>query len=381
MGNDFSPPLSEMSFGGVLTLNLAALAHNYRLISARCAPAQMSAVVKADAYGLGVERVAPVLYRAGCRLFFVAQMIEAYRLRPHLAPDAKIAILNDIQPGFAAIVADQGFLPVLNSLDSVKEWQALCQARQQSLPCFVQVDSGMSRFGLDARDLERLIASPDIFRLADVRAIMSHLACADEPEHPQNQAQLQRFREILTLLPPTPAALANSGGIYLSGKAREFIFDLVRPGLALYGVDPLGDSEKQLRPVVALSALVAQIRQVEAGSLVGYGGIYQAPHDMTVATISIGYADGLHRTLGNKGAAFYQGVRLPMIGRVSMDSITLDISALPAGSLQRGFMVELIGPNQTISQLAQDADTIAYEMLTSLGRRFGRVYIEGEERS
>jgi len=395
MDNHFSKQEGSAAYGGVLTLDLDALVHNYRLVGAMVAPAQMSAVVKANAYGLGMEKIAPTLYHAGCRLFFVAQMIEAYHLRAHLPQDGEIAILNDIQPSCMAQAADAGFLPVLNSLDSLQQWQDLCQSRPQKLPCFVQLDSGMSRLGLDRGEFDRLAAQPDIFRLADVRAVISHLACADEPEHPHNQTQIQRFKQMLEQLPPTSAALAGSAGIFLSKGSRakgegakglrggdeDFIFDLVRPGLALYGVDPHEDPLTKLRPVVALSARVAQIRRVDAGSLVGYGGSYRASDDMLVATISVGYADGLHRALGNKGAAFYQGVRLPMIGRISMDSITLDISALPPGSMQRGALVELIGPHQTISRLAQDADTIAYEILTSLGQRFARLYKELEERS
>jgi len=370
-----------LAYGGVLSIDLAALAHNYHLIANHVSPAQMSAVVKADAYGLGVRQVASKLYLAGCRLFFVAQMVEACHLRPHLPADAEIAILNDIQPGMEATAADHGFLPVLNSLQSIQDWGALCNERREQLPCFIQIDSGMSRLGLDHQELEALVARPDIFAQAQIRAIISHLACADEATNGQNTHQLKRFQEILTRLPPRPAALANSGGIFLSGHERAFIFDLVRPGLALYGVDPLGLTPTKLRPVVALSARVAQIRHVGAGSLVGYGGTYQAAKDMLVATISVGYADGMHRRLGGRGAAFYQNIRLPMIGRISMDSITLDISALPEGLLKRGSLVELIGPNQTITTLARDADTIAYEILTSLGRRFYRHYGESEERS
>jgi len=384
MGANLLKKINGLAYGGVLTINLDAIAHNYRLIASLVQPAQMSAVVKADAYGLGADKIAPALYHAGCRLFFVAQMIEACHLRPHLPKDADIAILNDIQPSMAAIAADHGFLPVLNSLESVKEWQNLCQARAQCLPCFVQIDSGMSRFGLDEEDLKALIAQPDIFQQAQVRAILSHLACADERDNSQNENQLQRFKEILTLLPSAPAGLANSGGIFLSHNQKNFVFNMVRPGLALYGVNPHenwsheneahGEREARLQPVIELSARVVQIRHVKAGSLIGYGATYQAPCDMSVATIAVGYADGLHRALGNRGSAFYQGIRLPMIGRISMDSITLDISHLPERTLKRGDQVELIGATQTISTLADDAGTIAYEIFTSLGKRFERIY-------
>jgi len=374
MNNETSKSWSGLACGGVLTLDLNALVHNYHLIANKIGSAQMSAVIKANAYGLGADKIAPVLYRTGCRLFFVAQMIEAYRLRPLLPPDAQIAILNDIQPSMAANVADYGFLPVLNSLDSLKEWQTLCQTRGQKYPCFIQVDSGMSRFGLDDIDLQSLVANPDFFDQAQICAIISHLACADEGTHQQNHKQLLRFKEILSALPSRPAGLANSGGIFLSDQFQDYLFDLVRPGLALYGVDPVVDLSTNLRPVVALSARVAQIRHITKGNFVGYGATYQAPHNMSVATLSIGYADGLHRSLGGKGSVFYQGVRLPIIGRISMDSMSVDLSSLPPKTLQRGDLIEIIGPNQSMNMLAHDAGTIAYEILTSLGQRFERVY-------
>jgi len=361
-------------YGGRLTIDLGALQHNYRLLVARAGQARVCCVVKADAYGVGVHRVAPALYAVGCRCFFVAQAVEAFSLRHILPVAADIGILNDFQPGEAEKIADARLIPVLNSLESIAEWIALCRARRQRLAAILQLDSGMSRLGLDAQALERLVADPVLFQLADIRYIMSHLACAEEKENPQNQMQLDYLRRALRRLPPTPVSFANSGGLFLGSR---FAFDMVRPGIALYGVQSSQEKTDELHPVIALEARVIQTRQVEAGGRVGYGGSYQAASPMRVATIAVGYGDGWPRTLSNIGAAFWQGIRLPVIGHVSMDSTTLDISSLPQNTLKRGDGVELIGAHQTVGDVARDAGTIPYEILTNLGRRYERHYING----
>jgi len=369
----------EIGLGGVLSVDLNALQHNYRLLVARANPAQVAGVVKADAYGIGAAPVARALFAAGCRCFFVAQFVEALRLRPFLPQAARIGVLNDFQPGLAAQLADAGVIPVLNCLESVNEWAALCRQRGQKLPAMLQIDSGMARLGLDAQELAQLTAQPDIFELADILYLISHLACADEKENSYNQIQLDYLRHILTKLPPRPVSFANSGGVFLR---HDFAFDMVRAGIALYGVDPHGKGANDkgangLRPVISLQAYVIQTRRIKALDYVGYGCSYQAKDFMPVATIAVGYGDGWPRALSNIGAAFWRGVRLPIIGHVSMDSITLDISALPEDALKRGDMVELIGSHQTLSSVARDAGTIPYEILTNLGQRYERHYING----
>jgi len=369
--------LIETGFGGVLCVDLGALQHNYRLLVVQARPAQVAAVVKADAYGLGSVPVACSLYGVGCRHFFVAQLVEALRLRPFLPEAAQIGVLNDFQPGMAAQLADAGLIPVLNCLETVGEWVELCCQRGKKLPAMLQIDSGMARLGLDAQELTQLAAKPDIFQLADIVYIISHLACADEKENGYNQTQLEYLRHVLTRLPPRPISLANSGGIFL---CHDFAFDMVRAGIALYGVNPHGEGAHDkdasgLRPVVSLQARVIQTRRINALDYVGYGCSYQAKKPMSVATIAVGYGDGWPRALSNVGAAFWQGVRLPIIGLVSMDSITLDISSLPEDALKRGDMVELVGSHQTLGSVARDAGTIAYEILTNLGRRYERHYI------
>ena len=364
--------LMALSAGGVLTIDLNALVHNYRILVRQAYPAKVSAVVKANAYGVGVDIIAPPLYRAGARMFFVAQANEAIELQSILPSDAHIAVLNDIQPGFAPIAAERGILPVLNSLNSIYEWQALCQKMQKKLPALLQLDTGMSRLGLDELEFEILADNPEIFDYADIKFIMSHLACADEPDSQPSFDQLSRMKAMLARLPKTPVALANSAGVFLG---PDFRFQLVRPGLALYGIDPMGETGKFLRPVVSLEACVIQHRLVGEGVRVGYGGTYITKRPSRLATIAVGYADGWHRCLGDKSAAYFSGVRLPIIGRISMDSMTIDVTDLPEDILKRGDYVELIGKHQTIDEVARDAGTIPYEILTSLGRRYERRYI------
>jgi len=353
-----------------LTIDLDALCRNYRTLRDAASPAAAAAVVKADAYGLGAERIAPALYREGCRDFFVAHLGEALTLRPLLAADARLYVLNGLQPGTEMLCADAGIIPVLNSLQQIANWSSLGLA--SPLPAALQVDSGMSRLGLSPAEARLLAAEPA--RLAGVRPLflMSHLAHADQPAAQQNRDQLASWDGLRALFPDLRLSFANSGGVFLG---PDFHGDLVRPGIALYGGVPSPLAGDTLSPVVRLDVPVIQTRTVPAGTLIGYGGDFVAPAEMRLATIAGGYADGLPRSVAGKGAVYHAGVRLPFVGRVSMDSVVVDASALPEGSLQLGSMVELIGPHQTIDQLADAADTIAYEILTSLGRRYHRVYL------
>lgn len=356
---------------GVLTIDLAALVANYEQLCQRTAPARAAAVVKADAYGLGAAQVAPALYDAGCRDFFVAHFIEAVRLRPHLASDARILVLNGLLPGSEGDCAERGIVPVLNSLEQVANWSATAKARNTTLPAAIQFDTGMSRLGLQPQDIDVLLAEPERLTGVHVDIVMSHLACGDEPEHAANGRQLERMVAIRNRFPDAKLSFANSAGIFLGEDYRG---DLARPGIALYGGAPLAEGDNPMRPVVRLEVGVVQTRTVPAGAEIGYGASFVAPQEMRLATIAAGYADGLPRHLSNSGAAWFDGVRLPIVGRVSMDSIILDVSALPADALKLGSKVELIGPHQTLETIAADAGTIAYEILTSLGRRYHRQY-------
>jgi alanine racemase len=364
---------NEVSAGAILTIDLAALADNYRLLRDRLAGATCAAVVKADAYGLGAARVAAALLAAGCRQFFVAHLQEGIALRATVPADVEIFILNGLMPGAEAQCLDAGLTPVLNSLGQIDGWTALARARARELPAILQVDSGMARLGLSPVEVDELVRNPARRGGIALRAVMSHLACADEPDHPANRAQLAAFETQRRRLPPAPASFANSSGIFLG---PEYHFDLARPGAALYGLAPVPGAANPMRAVVRLEARVIQIREVAAGDAVGYGHVFTAAGPTCIATLSVGYADGWLRSVGAQGWAHVGDVALPIAGRVSMDSLTLDISALPRDMLKPGDFVELLGPNQSIDDVARAAGTIGYEILTSLGARYVRRYLD-----
>ncbi len=355
-----------------LTIDLDALRANYRSLAVRVAPARCGAVMKANAYGLGVAQAAPALYREGCRSFFVAQFCEATALARAIGAGAEIFILNGVDPGNEALCAEQNFLPALNSLSQVERWRALARTLGRALPAALQIDTGMSRLGLPHSAAMALAGDASFGREVELRLLLTHLACADEPERPENGAQLAAFNAVGACFPSVPKSVANSGGVMLSS---DYYGDLARPGLALYGVDP-GPVDAGLRPVVGLEARVTQIRTIAAGTGVGYGLKHVATAAQRIATISLGYADGWPRSLSGVGAAWHRGVRLPILGRVSMDSLTVDISALPDAALAEGDFVEFLGPSQSLSDVARDAGTIAYEILTWLGTRHTRIFVE-----
>ncbi|KAB0679135.1 alanine racemase [Aureimonas leprariae] len=354
---------------GVLTIDLVALAANRRLLAERAPHATVAGVVKADGYGLGASPVAGTLFASGCRTFFVAHLAEALALLGGL-PGADILVLNGLSPGAEARCADAGIQPVLNSLDQVARWSREARRRGKRLPAALQVDSGMARLGLSPSDVEAIGRDRGFLEGIDVRLVMSHLACADERNHPANAAQLGRFTELSAMLPDAPRSLANSAGIFLG---EHYHFDLVRPGIALYGGKPFaGTGPNPMRAVARLQARVVQVRDVPSGTGIGYGHAAVASKAMRLATIGIGYADGWPRRLGGRIAAWAGDARLPIVGRVSMDSIVLD--AGDAG-LRPGDLVDLVGPRQGVDAVAAAADTIPYEILTSLGRRFERRYV------
>lgn len=361
---------------GHLTIDLGALRENYLALAAMAPASQTAAVVKADAYGLGADMVSQTLFDAGCRHFFVAHIDEALALRLRLPAQTRIFVLNGLQPGNETSCAAMAITPVLNSLEQIAKWAAHAKTLGRKLAAAVQIDTGMCRLGLSPEELETLTSQPQLLDGIDIAFVMSHLACADEPDHACNAAQLSAMRQATIAFPDVPVCFSNSGGIFLG---REYHNHLLRPGIALYGGAPSADRPNPMKPVVRLDLAVIQTRTVPAGSLVGYGGSFEASGSTRLATIAAGYADGLPRSLSNRGAAWYDGVRLPIAGRVSMDSIILDISALPEGTLTQGSFVQMIGPEQTLEDIADGAGTIAYEILTGLGRRYRRTYIQPDE--
>ncbi len=360
------------AFSSRLTIDVDAIRANYRSVADHVAPAQCAAVIKADAYGLGAGSVVPALHAEGCRVLFVAQLREAFEVESALGEHSTIVILNGLDPGCEAACAERGFLPVLNAPGQIERWRELARTKGTPLPAVLQVDTGMSRLGIDAAAVAKLAADTAFAREVPLHLIITHLACADEPKREENAGQLAAFQAIRALFPCVPASIANSGAAFLSGA---YHCDLVRPGIALFGVQPSPDAPT-MRPVVKLEARILQIRNVDAGSSVGYGLDYAAPSQRRLATLGVGYADGWPRSLGGAGAAWHAGKRLPIVGRVSMDSMTIDLSALAADALVEGDFVELIGPSQSLADVACDAGTIPYEILTRLGRRGERIFVE-----
>jgi len=357
--------------GSVLTIDLDALAANYRALADRVAPADCAAVVKADAYGLGMAEVAPVLARAGARTFFVATLDEALRLRA-LLPQARIGVLDGLAAAGEADCEASGLLPVLNDLAEIDLWSRRAAAAGRRLPAFVHLDTGMNRLGLSRGDVTTLEGEPERLDGIEVAAYLSHFACADEADHPMTASQTAAFMAALYKLPEAPASLANSSGIF---RGRETHFDLVRPGSALYGVNPTPEAENPMAGVVRLDARVLQVRDVDSPETVGYGASHQIYSPSKIATIAIGYADGYFRALGNRGTVFAAGAPAPVVGRVSMDLTTLDVSALPTDAVKPGDMVQIIGPDVPVDAVAAAAETIGYEVLTALGDRHHRRYL------
>jgi alanine racemase len=363
----------HLAAGGRLTVDLKAIGDNYRALAAKAPASIVGAVIKADAYGLGAERVGSALAAAGCRDFFVAHLSEALSVRDALPDGARLYVLNGLQPGAEGACAAAGVIPVINSLEQARRW---AWSGGDGRPAALQIDSGMARLGLSGPDVVALATDRALLDRLSIQLIMSHLACADEPGRPANRAQAERFRQLAAHLPPAPLSLANSGGV---GLGEAFHMDLVRLGVSLYGVDAAPGAAPSMTPVVRLNARVIQVRSVGAGDGVGYGLDYARATPGDIATIGVGYADGWPRSLGGRGKAYYGGIALPIAGRVSMDSITLDVTALSERGirLELGDEVELLGPHQDLAAVAADAGTIPYEILTGLGRRFHRSYAEG----
>lgn len=362
----------EAAAGAILTIDLGAIRENYRRLKARLAGVACAGVVKADGYGLGAVQVANALRKEGCDTFFVAHLWEGVVLRDALGTVPTIFVLHGFLPGSEAQGEAAGLIPVVNSTGQLAAWSDLGRRLGKRLPAAIQVDSGMSRIGLAPVEVEVLAADLSAFDGIELRLVMSHLACADEPDHGANESERLEFERLRRMLPQAPLSFANSSGIFLG---KPYHHDLARPGAALYGINPTPGHKNPMQPVIKLEAKVLQTRQIDAGAGVGYGHTFHATGPLRTATITLGYADGWHRR--TSAAAFFEGAELPFIGRVSMDSIILDISALPEGRLKEGDLVELIGPSHPLDTVADVAGTIGYEVLTSLGHRFHRRYVGG----
>ena len=355
--------MSGASNQSQLRVDLGALTRNWAFFANKAHGAHCAAVIKANAYGLGMEPVAQALSEAGCHTFFVAHGFEGHQARQILGPKAHIYVLNGPGPNEAEKYLEAGLIPVLNSLEHIAWWQACGQGR----PAAVHLDTGMNRLGLSEDDLEQAI---EPLKSIHIALVMSHLACASDPEHPKNEMQRKAFLAMAAQVPEAPLSLAATGGTLLG---EGYCLDLVRPGIGLYGGSPFDMHSVALEPVVTLEAPILQVRSVGPGDTIGYGATWQADRRRTIATIALGYADGFLRSGSNKGFAIVAGAVCPIVGRVSMDLISLDVTA--AGSTAKvGTMAQFLGRAAPLDAQAQALDTISYEILTRLGDRFERTY-------
>jgi alanine racemase len=358
--------------GTVLEIDLAAIAGNWQRLQAELQPpAQAAAVVKADAYGLGMAEVAPLLAAAGCRLFFVATLDEGIALR-RILPKAEIAVFDGLLPDTGGEFRQARLLPVLNDLGQIAEWRE--DAATRRLPAIIHVDTGMARLGLPPDELGRLAAEPERLTGIPLAAVMSHLACADEKQHPLNTQQLADFRRAVAQLPRAPASLAASSGIFLG---RDYHFDIARPGAALYGVNPTPGRPNPMTQVVRLKGRILQLRDVDRGTPVGYGAAQRMERPGRLATIAIGYADGWLRSSSHRGSVSISGQPASVIGRISMDLLTVDVTGIDPALACVGAFVDVIDERHGVDAVAAAAGTIGYEILTALGRRHHRIYRGG----
>src|ERR1700736_3158179 len=362
---------------GVLTVDLDAIVANWRKLKKTAVPAECAGVIKADAYGCGVGPVARALAGAGCKTFFVATLDEARAARAAL-PSAAIYVLYGFFQNCGAAFAEVDARPVIGDLNELAEWDVFCRRSGWAGGAAIHIDTGMNRLGLTVAEAQGIL--PRITaRDHGITLVMSHLACAEILHHPLNARQLATFREIASLFSGVPASLSNSSGIYLGA---QFQFDMVRPGAALYGVNPTPEADNPMQPVVDLKARIVHVRNVERGDSVGYGGTWTARRPTRLAIVSAGYADGYFRAAGSndgtRGAeVVVAGKRCPIAGRVSMDLMAIDVTDLEKNAARRGHMATLIGEGITVDELAHHFGTIGYEVLTSLGPRYARVHKGG----
>jgi alanine racemase len=373
-------PIAPVSAPGRLTIDLGALADNWRALARRAAPGRCAAVIKANAYGTGVSEAAPALWAAGARVFFVAHFNEGIAARQALPAEAQIYVLNGLESGAdPADYAEHRLAPVIGSEGELQRWSAFATCRDRISPCAIHLDTGMNRLGFES--LTRLSAAMETHGPSSgADLLISHFVSSEIPGDPLNQAQIQRFEAARAAFPGLLASLANSSGMFLEPSP---IYDLARPGYALYGGNPTPDAPNPMRPVVTLTAAIQQIRSIEAGMACGYNSQWTARRPTRLATLLIGYADGLPRgagaTDGKPGAEVaVAGRRAPLVGRVSMDLAIVDVTDVPKDAVKPGDPVEFFGQTIALDDFASRSGTIGYHLLTSLGPRYQRTYLRGQ---
>lgn len=366
---------------GTLTINLGAIQSNWQLLAKQLNGAtEAGAVVKADGYGLGAGPVTKALYNVGCRTFFVATFDEAMVIKNQLDADSRIFILTGLRPADIPASIEANFIPVLSSLTQCQQWADGCQRLGAQAFSAIKVDTGMHRLGMDERELKTLIEDDKLLLSCSPILLMSHLACAELPDHPLNQQQLSAFQacaaQVRQRVPNIALSLANSSGVFLGD---DYQFDLVRPGVCLYGVNPTPYTDNPMRPVVELTLPILQIKTVQGPASVGYDATYaiEAGAKRRLAIVAGGYADGVFVHLSNRGTGLLAGQLVPIVGRVSMDSTIFDISAVDELVLTdpANQRITVINQQHDVDQLAREAGTIGYEVLTSLGQRYYRRYL------
>jgi alanine racemase len=357
----------------LITVDLDALEANFRFCRDQLRGASCAAVVKADAYGLGIRKIAPALRQAGCCQFFTATHREGATLRA-LLPDVEIYVFEGIAKQSMAVFCEHGLVPVLITPAQCALWAKQARGLGHPLRSIIHIDTGMTRLGFGERELHEILKKPEDLEWLDTRYIMTHFACADEQGKAKTQEQLDRFNRLRRLLPPAPTSIGNSAGGLLG---KDFAGDMARIGIALFGGNPYQDGMPPLKPVLRVQSRILQLREITEGTTVGYGATYTAKSNTRIATVGTGYADGYPWSLGNRGIASVGGYRVPVVGRVSMDLITLDVSDVPDDLVQPGSMVDLIGPDISLEEVAERAGTISYEILTQLSQRARRKFLGG----
>jgi len=357
-----------------LTINLAAIQANYRLLRDKASPAETGAAVKANGYGLGMIPTVHALHKAGCRTFFTAYASEAAQLREALT-DVTVAPLHSLAPEQYPDMLARNITPVLNSLGEIESWSRFAKSQNKNLAAHVHLDTGMNRLGLPPDEQEKLIANPALLDGITVKAWISHYACSDEFGNPMTTQQRDLFKKQLARLPKAPASICNSSGIFWG---KDYLFDLTRPGVALYGVNPTPGKPNPMQDVIELKAPILQIRHVDSPMTVGYGATHRVARKGCIATLALGYADGYLRALSGKGQVKIGQFLAPIVGRISMDLTTVDVTGIPESEAHVGAFATVIGKHRPVDSVAAEAGTTGYEILTCLGSRLQRTYSGAE---